>query len=415
MTETMPIKDFTEKFLQAVKENGYSKSREFSFRGTLKRLLAYASQKGVLEYSIDFGYAFLRDNYPEAYNKATAEKLPNACVSALRTIKMLNDLHVHGIIIKKRHSFSQQGLTESERQLLTNFENHYETVLSKRSANRISGDMKMFLRYLHSINTDLAGISEKTLIGFMQTVLPYSKAQIETKLYSLRKFVKYLFDTGLVPINLTENIPVPKKVKNPYIPSVWKPSDVQKILDAVDRGSPVGKRDYAILMLVTHLGLRISDVKNMKISNFDWDKNKLDLCQSKTGKPLSLPLLPEVGWAIIDYLKDGRPKTDIPNVFLTASVPVQALSESSSMANIIIKYAHIAGVKLDSDKKHGMHSLRHTLASKLLEAKTPLPIISEVLGHSSSHEVDAYLKVDIESLRKCALNPEEVFSVAICN
>ena len=99
------------------------------------------------------------------------------------------------------------------------------------------------------------------------------------------------------------------------IPSIWSHEDLKKLLDTIDRGNPSGKRDYAIILLVARLGLRSVDVKNLMLSDIKWSENKVMLVQSKTNEPVLLPLLKDVGWAIIEYLKNGRPESDFPNVF----------------------------------------------------------------------------------------------------
>ena len=109
--------------------------------------------------------------------------------------------------------------------------------------------------------------------------------------------------------------------KQARVPSVWEPGDVARILDAVDRGNPCGKRDYAIILLVTRLGLRSIDVKRLEFADFDWPGNRLSVAQAKTGNRIWLPLLKDVGWAVIDYVRNGRPASGCPQVFLRHTAP----------------------------------------------------------------------------------------------
>jgi integrase len=190
---------------------------------------------------------------------------------------------------------------------------------------------------------------------------------------------------------------------------VWTQDDVLKLIRAIDRGNPAGKRDYAIILLVTRLGLRTIDIKRLMLSNLKWQDNRIELVQSKTATAVNLPLLPDVGWAIIDYLKNGRPKVDSPYVFLRHLAPLEPFSDEDRLHQIIIKYMKLAKIPVSPPKKKGMHSLRHTLASRLLAENTPLPVISDILGHISSDSTAVYLKVDISKLRECALDPEGVY------
>ncbi|WP_373665349.1 site-specific integrase [Sporomusa silvacetica] len=181
---------------------------------------------------------------------------------------------------------------------------------------------------------------------------------------------------------------------------------IKRLIGAIDRANPKGKRDYAIILLACYLGIRCTDIKNLHLNNFHWEEKKLVFTQSKTKETVNLPLPSEVGWAVIDYLKYGRPKFESPYVFLRHLAPYGPFSESDHLHQIIVDYmkrAHLPTLK----KRRGMHSLRHTLASMLLEKETPLSIISDILGHTDPDSTKVYLKVDIGKLRECALDLEE--------
>ena len=186
---------------------------------------------------------------------------------------------------------------------------------------------------------------------------------------------------------------------------MWTKDELKKLISAIDRGNPKGKRDYAIILLACCLGMRCMDIKHLKIEHFHWKEKKLIFTQSKTQTPLSLPLTPEVGWAIIDYLKYGRPKIDSPYLFVRHIAPFVPFSEDDHLTQLIKRYmelAHLPTLK----KRRGMHSLRHTMASMLLEKDTSLSTISDILGHVDTDSTAVYLKVDIEKLRGCALSFE---------
>ena len=138
-----------------------------------------------------------------------------------------------------------------------------------------------------------------------------------------------------------------------------------------------------------------------------WEQERIEIRQSKTTVPVSLPLSQEVGQALIDYLRYGRPKTTHREVFLRANAPFQPFGPNSNLHGIIATYRRWAGIKLPDHGRWSMHSLRHTVATRLLEAETPLPTIASVLGHLSLDCTKVYTKVDIDALRAAALDPEE--------
>ena len=154
-------------------------------------------------------------------------------------------------------------------------------------------------------------------------------------------------------------------------------------------------------LLASRLGLRASDIANLRFNQIDWDNNLITLTMQKTRKAIQLPLLAEVGNAIIDYLRNGRPKTELDQVFISSRAPYIGATKScvcAAIQNAIIT----SGVDVNL-KHHGPHSLRHSLASAMLHEESSLPVISESLGHRHTDTTMVYLKIDIPSLMKCAL------------
>jgi integrase len=201
-------------------------------------------------------------------------------------------------------------------------------------------------------------------------------------------------------------VPAARSSRQARIPSVWDPVDLAKILHAVDRGNPCGKRDYAIVLLITRLGLRGVDVKRLRFADLDWPGNRLSVVQAKTGRRVALPLLKDVGWAIIDYLRHGRPACDCPQVFVRHTAPIGPFSDQDHLHQILAKHARAAHVPLGEQRRHGMHSLRHTLATRLLEDGTPVEQIADILGHRSVASTGVYLKSSLRLLAQCALDPD---------
>src|SRR5216683_1585246 len=191
------------------------------------------------------------------------------------------------------------------------------------------------------------------------------------------------------------------------IPSVWDHELIVRLLGAVDRSSAKGRRDYAILLLACRLGLRAGDIRTLKLDHLRWVDSTIEITQAKTGTALSLPLTNEVGEALIDYLKSGRPQTTHREVFLKVKPPFDPFT-GNNLHHIVTYWRLLAGITFRSPQKRGIHSLRHTLATRLLENGTPFTTIAEILGHTSLESTRIYAKADVEALRGVALDPEEV-------
>ncbi len=232
-----------------------------------------------------------------------------------------------------------------------------------------------------------------------------------TIIYVLRNYLAFLYDHRFISEDISKSLPKVRIMRNAFIPYSWDSEDVKKLLDAIDRGDPKGKRDYAIILLVVRLGLRVSDIRGLKLQSLNWSRKTISFVMQKTKQPLELPLLEDIGWAIIDYLKNGRPETKSNRVFVRHRAPFDSFGENESFYRELHRYMVKAQLKIPLDVHCGLHSLRSTLAKKMLDAETPLPTISAVLGHQSIQTTSIYLKIDLMGLQKCALDPEDVFEI----
>ena len=157
------------------------------------------------------------------------------------------------------------------------------------------------------------------------------------------------------------------------------------------------------------VGLRVGDLRRLELGWFDWRAKTLALTQHKTGLPLRLPLPGDVGWAVIDYIRNGRPEAGCAQVFLKHRYPFTAFGSSSSASCRLRYYARRAGIMFPARRSHGLHSLRGALAVAMLQAGTPPPVVTAVLGHAAARTTAAhYLRLDTEHLRRCALDVEDV-------
>jgi len=388
----------------------YTEASVKQYRLMWRRIATFFEQKGVDQFTEEAGMRFLDEQF-DFFNLEKSGKLTQSIINAFRIVRMLGDFQQHGSILRRYYKQKELLQTTELKNLLQSYQRHLQqTEYARVTQNHYSKISEKFLSFLESQDVRKApDIVAKHLSNYIKTLLGYSYKTVELQLCGLRSFVRYLRESRLHPEDLTQAIPAIKSRKQNRIPSVWTQENVVKLLDAIDRGNPAGKRDYAIILLVTRLGLRTIDIKHLKLNNLKWQDNRVELIQSKTATVLNLPLLPDVGWAIIDYLKNGRPKVESPYVFLRHLAPLEPFSDEDRLHQIIVKYMRLAKIPLSPHKKKGMHSLRHTLASRLLDVNTPLPVISDILGHISSDSTAVYLKVEVSKLSECALDPEGVF------
>ena len=258
--------------------------------------------------------------------------------------------------------------------------------------------------------TSIPENSIRHIENYLEIIENKAVKYVGTFLYVFRNFFSFLYERGYIAVDLVPMLPKVRTPRNASIPYVWSKTDIQKLLCAIDREDPKGKRDYAILLIAIRLGLRIGDIRSLKKSSIDWNRKTINLNMVKTGQPIELPLLKDIGWTIIDYLQNGRPATNSECLFVRHRAPFNAFGDRNAFNKELHRYILKAGLNIPGEQRHGMHLLRSTLAGNMLEIKSPLPIISEALGHQSVNTTSIYLKIDIEGLRKCALDPEEVFA-----
>ena len=295
---------------------------------------------------------------------------------------------------------------------------HYQLILKKFLDNlktkKLSNEyiyshqktLLKFLKYLRKSNIlHISKITNDIIFNYILTLNIYKQSYKYDIVSKIRVFLKFIYLNNLTSKDFTLVIPKIKINHNNKIPhTIWSTDEIRKILNSINTNTKVGKRDYAIFMLLTHLGLRFSDVKNLKFENIDWQMNILNITQSKTGKIVTLPLLDNVGNAIIDYIKNGHPNVNSKYIFLNKKD--ESFSPQFGFYHILKKYLKLANIDISNKKYIGTYSLRHSLATTLLQNRTPLSTISGILGHTDMNNTAIYLKVDIPSLKECCLKLE---------
>jgi integrase len=243
----------------------------------------------------------------------------------------------------------------------------------------------------------IADIEESEILSFISGGVNYID-----RYQTIRQFCRFLYAQKYTSANLEYSMARNNFPKREKLPSMYSAEEIRQIEASVEQSGRIGKRDYAILLLASRLGLRISDICRLEFSNIDWDHNKIVFTQYKTGRFAELPLLAEIGEAIVNYLRYARPISDFQEVFLSARPPYHPMT-SVSINSAISGIMRESGVDI-SYRKFGPHSMRHSLASRLLSNGISLPVISEALGHGDIRSTMEYLRIDVSNLIKCTLD-----------
>jgi len=223
---------------------------------------------------------------------------------------------------------------------------------------------------------------------------------------ALRTFLRFCLHSGYIEQSLEYAVPTLRTYKLATVPRGLTDTQAQKVLQCINRNSHVGRRDYAILLLLYTYGVRGGQVRALRLEDINWEQNQILFKALKHGKDSHLPLNSEVGEGLLDYLQKSRPSYSYPHVFLTSRAPYHPLPHPNSLSAIVGRYIRGAGIEVSN---RGAHAFRHCFATRMLNKGHSLKEIADVLGHHHLGTTFIYTKVEFHALRQVALEwPKEV-------
>ena len=405
----LPLERLIPRALRHLEHIGYGRKSLTRYRTTWSHLVGFAEEREFGdEFSEDLAAAFVEDC--RSHEDASRGWRRNAAYS----VKVLGDFRRDGRIERSRIDRSKLNIPAAMRKPLRDYEAYCieHRHLRPLTVNARTAELGKFLDFLGSRGVQtLSQLQAADLGPYVVWLERYRPKTISHIVSSVRQFLQYLTMRGILRQDLGQALPRVRVTRDAAIPSVWDAELVVKLLQAVERSSPVGKRDYAILLLASRLGLRAGDLRTLRLDDLDWGASTITVTQSKTAARLHLPMSEEVGEALIDYLRHSRAETEHREVFLTLKQPIGPFADDNHLWRVVNRWRKLAGIRFPTAQRHGLHSLRHTLATQLLREETPIHVISEILGHASTTSTLIYAKADTETLRSAALNTEEAHDV----
>ena len=260
-------------------------------------------------------------------------------------------------------------------------------------------------RSLHEVcpagDDDLGKISQQEVIRYIERhAQDWSPGTGRAMCWSLRAFLRYLHHQGLNPRALADCVPSMRRWKLASLPTFLPAAQVQKALDGCDRATPMGRRDYAILMMLAKLGLRADEVATLTLDDIDWRASEI-LVRAKGRQRARMPIPPDVGAAIVAYLRNGRPKSSCRRLFVRTIAPHIGFASGCAITMIAKTALDRAGI--EGCAHRGAHVFRHSLATELLRSGATLSEIGQLLRHENHDTTRIYAKVDIDALRTLSL------------
>lgn len=381
-----------------MQKKGYSPLSIRGLENVWDALLHYASTIPETAFDEIFREGFLQAEYGFRMD------LEYTMYRASRALELLKNYIDFGVVT---------GVPKKQRQEFSNGYRSLITAFADKEARRslAEGSMKSLWSRLYRLHlffldkgADTFSMVTRDMINdFIKYLAPYSTTYVSENLRMLRRLCLYAYQNDYHAEDLSGCIPFVKNIRQQRLPAVFTEDEIEKILSSFDRENPMGKRNYAIFLLAARMGLRSCDIKALEFSFINWTEKTLAFTQKKTKKYLTLPLPDDVGWAIIDYLKNGRPISDSKYVFIQHKPPY---GQYTDLRNVLVKQMRKAGIETPANKRIGMHCFRHSLATTMLENGVSLPVISQTLGHADIASTEVYLRINVSQLKLCALEVE---------
>jgi integrase len=269
--------------------------------------------------------------------------------------------------------------------------------------------MTNYLIYLVSIGvTDVRDIKINDSHRYLNSLDKYSPSTKRLVASTIRELYEWMYTGNMIGFSGREAFPLIRKCPKSDIMSYYSKDEILKMLKSIDTSTTSGKTSYFVFSITAFLGIRAGDLVNLKFSNINWANSSINIVQQKTGQPANLPLIDEVKFPLLDYLKNARPPSeDKDYILISACAPHTRYTCTSSIWRMISRCVERAG--LDEKGRHrGPHALRHSLATNLLNENVPLSAISNILGHSSTRTTEIYIGVDEKNLKELSLEVEDV-------
>lgn len=401
---TTEMERLVQRAMAHLEEKGYSPETKGKKQRAWEAFTQFAADR---PFTAELAHEFLNER--GILEDASGPSLTNVQRETRTAMRQLTEFKLYGCFQRRRTSPDTSTLPVSLEEIRVGYMAFCRDRLGHRPQT-LQQRKRFITRFLTFLDArDIATVEEidaSLLSSFVMQHAHLKPKTVGAVCGSLRSLLRYLCMRGLIGADLRNQVPVVRVPRDDRIPDRWQPSEVDALLAAVNRASPKGKRDYAILVLAARLGMRTGDIRRLQLEHLHWDEAKIAFIQEKTRVALSLPMTDEVGSALIDYLRHGRPATTHRDVFLRVTAPFDPITSNAAFRSIITEYRRRAGIAIPADRAGGMHALRHSLASRLLERGTSLETISHIMGHVTPTSTQVYAKVGIEELRNVALDWE---------
>lgn len=395
--QQVPLSQCIKDLLDQMREQGFSDSGQRSYRRHCKWVTDFCEKNSIEVPSPEFADEFV---------ESTTELHPNEDPLRLRrSWRVLSEFCDTGTFHWQKYHYATSCLSDYYKREHGLFEDFLHCQpLSDGSVENILRTIRYFFEYLEQDGcSSLEEMDLKRINSFIMREAPTHQGNIGNVMWPLKRFLSYLEGCGRLPFEQIPQLPHPVCRRKKVLPGMDS-NETASILNAVDTDSPLGKRDYAIIITAARTGMRISDILSLRLSSIKWEDGKIAFVQKKTGRENPLPLFTDVGNAIADYILNGRPHSDEQHIFLSTKAPHGPLKPGGNRTGIIYKYQRLAGIERRPFDGKGFHAFRRAVGTNMVSAGVSIEKTSQILGHENLMAAKRYVSLDTSHLSDCCLD-----------
>ncbi len=397
--------NFIPSFIDRLTKDGMSKAVITNSKWIIDSFTKYCTAHKISE--IDM--TVIKKFYEQQYNMDIYNLNTPLQTTIRRPLLIFMEYYQHGNYLKTHQKSKQLSVPFNYNNIFKLFQEEFVNNLSivEKSKRRKLWVIANLFEYLNengvtNINDlKISDISNYTL--YLQKEKKYANETMRVQRTVLRETLDWFYKNNIITFSGRQAFPLIRKDSRGILLSTYTNQEIQQLLDIINTDNRYGKCIYSILTILAYLGLRAGDIINLKFEHINFTNNEIKFYQTKTKNLLTLPLIDEVKYPLLDYIKNGRPECDEKEyIFVTLYAPFTRFRATSSIFRMVEGAMKKAGINY-ANKHHGPHSLRHSLATNMINNNVPISAISQILGHNDLKTTEIYITKDTTHLRELTL------------
>lgn len=397
--------NFVPSFMDKLTKDGMSKAIIDNNKWIIDSFIKYCNVHKISEIDMTVIQKF----YEQQYNMDIYNLNSPLQTTIRRPLLIFMEYYRNGNYYKSHLQSKQLSIPINYSEIFKLFQEDFVNKMNivEKSKRRKLWVIANFFEYLNTNNinniNDLKILDVSNYILYLTNIKKYAHATLHIHKTVLRETLDWFYKNNIITFSGRQAFPLIRKDSRGLLLSTYTNEEIKQLLDIINTDTKHGKCIYSILTILAYLGLRAGDIINLKFEHIDFENNEIKFYQTKTQQLLTLPLIDEVKYPLLDYIKNGRPQCDEKEyIFITLYAPYTKFHATSSVFRMVERAMKKAGINY-SNKHHGPHAIRHSLATNMINNNVPISAISQILGHSNIRTTEIYITRDTTHLRELTL------------